>query len=175
VFDKLGGTFVTGITIVTDKLKSVLENLEVFKKNEVLIGIPAEKTQRKPYENESVEINNAQIGFINEFGSPLNRIPARPFLIPAIKKVKPKIVTILKTSAKNFTKDKTAVLVGLEKSGTLARDAAKNIIRTQEGFQALSPKTIAERKRKNKNVKGEKALIRTGQLLNSLTYVVRNK
>jgi phage gpG-like protein len=163
----------TGISVTTDKLKNILEKLNSFKRLEVLIGIPTDLTTRKPSEDEEIESSNAELGFIHEFGSPLDDIPKRPFLVPGVKKVKSKLTTILKKAAKNFTGEGSPIKLGLEQAGTVARDASKNIIVTQENFTPLSAKTIALRKRKNFD--GEKALIRTAQLLNSITYVVREK
>lgn len=173
VLDKLVGDSMTGISVTIDKLKDVLEKLNSFNRLEVLIGIPTDRAIRKLFDGEKVEINNAELGFINEFGSPLNRIPPRPFLVPGVKKVNSRITTILKKAAKNFTGGQSPIKSGLEQAGAVARDSAKNIIVTQENFPSLSAKTIALRKSKNFN--GEKALIRTGQLLNSITYVVREK
>ena len=160
------------ITVTIDKLKETLSKLEAFKRLEVLVGIPGNKSVRKKVENEK-EPTNAEIGFINEFGSALNHIPPRPFLIPGIKKVKPELSDIFKKTAKNILGGISPIRSGLEEGGQKAVSSAKNIIRTQENFKPLSEKTI--RLREQKGFKGKNALIRTGQLLNSLTYVVREK
>ena len=61
------------------ELKSALAFL---KSSRVLIGIPQAASSRRG------EITNAELAFIHTHGSPINRIPARPFLEPAIEETK---------------------------------------------------------------------------------------
>jgi hypothetical protein len=164
------------VEIKIDRLNEVLEKIALFSKVELLVGIPGNKTIRKnkeKKENEMITTTNAELGFINEFGSPAKNIPARSFLRPGIKKIKPVIGKILKKYTENFLHDQDIVRKGLERVGIEAVSSVKNIIRMQENFKPLSKRTIELRK--EKGFDGEKALIRTGQLLNSITHVLREK
>lgn len=159
------------VTVKKDILKDVLKKVELFSKVELLIGIPGTSEIRKG--KEPNEITNSYLGYINEFGSPAKNIPPRPFLNPGVKKVRSEIINILKKSSSNVLSGSEDVEKGLNRAGIVAVSSVKNIIRTQENFKALSEKTIKERKQKG--FLGEKALIRTAQLLNSITYVIREK
>jgi hypothetical protein len=79
-------------------------------------------------------------------------------------------VKIMKEAAEKGMDDVEAVDKGLNAAGLLAQAAVKNWMRKGEGFAPLSPRTIAARQRQG--AQGTKPLIRTGQLLNAITYVV---
>lgn len=59
------------------------------------------------------------------------------------------------------------------KAGLVAQAAVKNTLRAGEGFPPLADATLAARKRAG--FTGTKPLIWTGQLLNSVTYVIRKR
>jgi hypothetical protein len=162
-------------TVSVDKLKEVLKKINSFETLEVLVGIPGNKNKRKKEKKVKIkeEITNSEIGFINEFGSPMRHIPPRPSLIPGVKKISAQLSTILKKHLQKFLEGKSQMESGLEEAGAKAASSVKNIIRTQENFVPLSENTIL--KRRNEGFEGESALIRTGQFYNSITYVVRKK
>lgn len=156
------------VTITKDDVAKVLANIQQMAGKEVLVGIPAEKTARK-----GDPITNASLGYIHEHGSPARNIPARPFLVPAVKNASNKIASAMKGLAAQATTDAAAVDKALNAGGLVAQSAVKKQIVSQEGFTPLKAGTLAARKRKG--FQGDKALIRTGQLLNSISYVVREK
>jgi hypothetical protein len=137
-----------GITTVTDNVKALREVVAALTKNDLLIGIPDDKDGRK---SEDGDIGNAGIGFVQENGEPENNLPKRPFLHPGFERAKPAIVEELKAG------------------GT----AAMTIIVKQEGFEPLADTTLYERARMG--FSGTKALIRSAQLLNSITFVIRGR
>ena len=154
------------VKIIRDKVASLLSAIQGMASKQVLIGVPAEKTPRK-----GDPITNASLAFIHENGSGVRNIPARPFLKPGVADVSERCANVLAAYAKNVLTDKAALDKGLNAAGLIAQAAVKKRIVSQEGFTPLKAATIAARKRKG--AKGEKALIRTGQLLNSINYVVR--
>lgn len=156
------------VQITKDDVAKVLANIQQMSGKEVLVGIPAEKTVRK-----GDPMTNATLGYIHENGSPARNIPARPFLVPGVKQATPKAVAAMKGLAAKALTDPTAVEKALNAGGLVAQASVKKRIISQEGFTALKAGTIAVRKRIG--AKGTKALIRTGQLLNSITYVVRER
>jgi hypothetical protein len=79
----------------------------------------------------------------------------------------------MKNLAGQALTDASAVDQALNAGGLVAQSSVKKQIVSQEGFSPLKQGTLAARKRNGFN--GTKALIRTGQLLNSISYVVREK
>ena len=154
------------VQVTRDIAEKVLANIRAVPQKKLLVGIPAEENAR------SGEIGNASLGFIHEYGSPARNIPPRPFLVPGVQDAEPQAVAMLAKPTGDALEKGVDVLVrGLERAGLVCQAAVKKRIVSQEGFAPLSPRTIAARQRKG--YKGTKALIRTGQLLNSITYVVR--
>lgn len=185
------GCFMTA-TVTKDSMRDVLHSIQTLVGQKVLIGIPQETDAREG------PINNASIGYLMENGSPANNVPARPFLVPGVDKALPACTKLLKKGASGaLDGNKTAVEHALEKAGIVATSAVKAMIVSNIG-PALKPSTIRGRKyargtksrRANETeylakVKsgtdpasaqssaGIVALVNTGQLLNSITHVVR--
>ena len=156
------------LKVVKDDLKKVLTSINQLQKKTVLVGTPENKTQRS-----DEPINNASLAYIHNFGSPKRNIPARPYLIPGIEKVKEKIAKEFKLAALNAFKNPDSINQSYERVGLIAQASVKNTLIAGEGFEALAESTIKAREKKG--FKGTKPLIRTGSLLNSTTYVIRNK
>lgn len=156
------------MTVTRDNSKNILATIRDMLNKRVMVGIPESENGRN-----DGSIGNAALGMIHENGSGIRNIPARPFLKPGVAAVSDKCANLLKTAAQNAFDDKNAIDKGLNAVGLVAQASVKKRIVSQEGFTPLKAATIAARKRKGKQ--GEKALIRTGQLLNSITYVVREK
>lgn len=156
------------IKVTKDTVAETLGTLKHMAEKRVLIGIPSDKTPRR-----GEPINNAALGFIHENGSAARNIPPRPFLIPGVRDAASRCVEVLKRYGKAAFGEPTQIDKGLNASGLIAQASVKNRIVSQEGFTPLKASTIAARK--SRGAKGEKALIRTGQLLNSISYVVRGK
>lgn len=70
----------SGVKVTTDNAQAILDSLKALTSKEVLIGIPAEDSDR-----EDVPFGNAGIGYLNEYGSPAQNIPPRPHLRPGVK------------------------------------------------------------------------------------------
>jgi len=157
------------LKVVKDQTRNALKALESLNKSRVLIGIPSEENNREDGE----PIGNAQLGYIQENGSPARNIPARPFLVPGVAKAETDCANILGKYAKVAFKDPKAIEKGLTAAGILAVNSVKATIKSGEGFAPLAPSTLAARRRAG--FSGTKPLIRTGQLLNSINFVVREK
>jgi hypothetical protein len=95
-------------------------------------------------------------------------------LRPSVKKVEKRLIAELRKGAINTLEGGIGALnIAYARAGIIAQNSVKAAIRSGEGFAPLAPATLAARKRAG--AKGTKPLIRTGQLLNSITYVVRPK
>ena len=153
--------------ITIDKVGQVLKSIHSLETNCVLVGIPQDKNARN-----DGQMTNASIGYIQENGSSANNIPARPFLIPGVEKVNKEAAEIMGQGATDALSGGD-VMKSLTKAGILASSSVKKTLQAGEGFEPLSDSTLAQRKAKG--FKGTKPLIRTGQLRNSITFVVKGK
>lgn len=152
------------ITTTIDKAAKILRNIHRMGKARVLVGIPQGNSGRDD------AVSNSALGYIHEFGSPAQNIPARPFLIPGVKAVQDDCIAMLEEAAKEVLDD-GKMTAALTKAGIIASNSVKATITKGEGFAPLAESTLAARKRKG--YKGTKPLIRTGQLRNSITYIVK--
>lgn len=142
-------------------LVAMYRSLQKLNKSEVFVGIPADNDPR----NNDDEITNAELMFIQSRGSPLNNIPARPVIEPAIEKNRKVISQELAAAAKaRFAGSPEQSLKHLNRAGTIAVNAAKRQF-TDNDWPPNAPSTI---RRKG----SDRPLIDTGQLRRSITYVV---
>ena len=174
----------------------IVNNLPKFKtsfnslfKKDVLVGVPRDTTERK----DDSEMNNATLAYIHDQGSPANNIPARPFMKPGVKNCETKVVKQFKTIAQNVLKgESSAIDLGLNRAGLVAQASIRGVI--NDGIAPpLADSTLKARIRSGMGVKGAtaelasrdagndagmglaKPLVLTGQLRNSINYVIREK
>ena len=161
------------VRITVDRLGNIVKEINDLTRKDVLIGIPEAETNRQDEDGGSAPATNAALGYIHEHGSPANNIPARPFLIPGVKDAQGAIEKRLKQAADAALKgDKAAVDRQMHSAGIEAQNSVKTKINSGD-FEPLAPATLAQRKARGRT--GTKPLIDTGQLRNSITYVVRGK
>lgn len=152
------------IKVRKDITKQVKKNLLDFSKLDLLVGVPQEKTER---EGNSEPITNAELMFIHTNGSPIRNIPKRPTIEPTIEENKERISEMFKTAVNKILDNKGDGRADLEKIGLWT----VNKIKAKFGSDELvpnAPSTIAQKGDNN-------PLIDTGQLRNSITYVIRRK
>ncbi|MBD2782534.1 hypothetical protein [Xenorhabdus szentirmaii] len=176
----------SGLRIRVDKAADILEALKTIGNRDVLVGVPAENSDR-----DDVPFGNAGIGYINEFGSPAQNIPARPHLRPGIRSVEDKTTEQLKIAAEAVLDGKQdKAEKALNKAGMIAVQGVQRYMTTHD-FEPLADPTVAARARRGrKGAKIELAsrlagnapsndnvrpLIDTGSYRRSITYVVRDK
>ena len=158
------------VRVVQDKTAKLRDALRALQRDVVLVGIPAEDNNR----NGDSPIGNAAIGYIQENGSPVNNIPPRPFLVPGVQSVADRCAELMAAGAAEMLDGGAAAIEKANnKAGLVAQAAVKNTLRAGEGFPPLAPSTLAARERAG--FTGTKPLIWTGQLLNSVTYVIRKR
>lgn len=158
------------VGISPSRMKAVVERAKAMTRKRCFVGIPSEAAARE----DGSTINNAQIGFINEFGMPEKNIPARPHLVPGVRRVDKKMVELLADGGKRaLTDDNYDPTTSLEKSGLVAISSVKELI-TDGLSPPLSPATIAGRRRGKEDEPGALPLIDTGNYMAHLTYVVRD-
>lgn len=181
------------VTVTKDKLGDVLKSIQSLVKEQTLVGIPAKNAAR-----DDGPMNNAAIAYVQEFGSPANNIPARPFLIPGVQAAQPKVLKQLRAGATEALDGKLdAADKALHSAGMVG--VSKVRAKIGEGIPPpLKPETIANRFRQRgtkslrkgekkylqmidegvspalaQTAAGIKPLVNTGELRNSITYVVR--
>jgi phage gpG-like protein len=158
-----------GLNTIVDNSAKLKKAFERLASKDVMVGIPSEKTERK----EDSGMNNAAIGYIMEHGAPEMNLPARPFLIPGVRAVKDKVTTQFKLAAKkSMAGDVEAVNNGLNRAGMVAQNSVRATINSGIA-PSLAPSTLAARRKRGRT--GTVPLIDTGQLRNSITYILKEK
>ena len=158
----------SGVKITYDGTKKVYKAITALALEQVYFGIPQAKGPRK--NDDDSPITNAEIGYINEFGSPERNIPARPHLIPGIRGNKETLVGYMKVVGVAALKgDFQARERALNAAGLSGQNAVRRMITTGP-FIPLSPVTIAIRACRGRT--GTKPLMDTGQYRAAITYVI---
>lgn len=187
-------------TIKKDIAKKIMEDIKKATRREVLIGIPATKAERG--DDADGKVNNAMLGYINEYGSPVKHIPARPWLRPAIESIKKAAILRLKQGMEQALEGAgrpSAIERALGVVGHWGEAAAKNRIMNKipPGLSAYTLRKRIARKqgsgvRIDKGAKAELAyraenpaaglstefttpLIDTSKMVNAIGYVIRDK
>ncbi|MCX5495374.1 hypothetical protein OSH11_11700 [Kaistia dalseonensis] len=161
------------IKITVDRVDDLMKAIKSLTQDRVLVGVPADKGERQPGDEDEGPINNAALAYIHDNGAPEANIPARQFMIPGIENAKDAIASRLKAGAKNALLGKVdAADIALNRAGLIAQNSIRSKI--DDGpFTPLAPATLANRRRRGRS--GEKPLIDTAQMQRSITYVVRKK
>ncbi len=184
------------VVILKDNVPKVFTTIQALVDKQVLVGIPESDDFRK--EDDAHDIGNAGIGYAMEFGLPASNVPARPFLIPGVAKARnASLAQMQKAAAAALSGDTAGMNAALSNAGSVAASEVKLMIDSNIP-PPLSPETIRNRRyaRKNKSARkseldyldmvtkgvspalaqattGIKSLFNTGQLLRSITHVVR--
>jgi len=162
----------SGLKTVSDKMADLSKGLKSLTGLDVLVGVPAEEATR---DNEygDPQITNAALAYIHDRGAPEANIPARPFMTPGIVAVKDKINSRFEAAARAALRGDTgSVQNNLTAAGLTAQSSIRAVINAGPP-PPLSPRTIANRKARGRI--SEKPLVDTGQLRNSINFIVRKK
>lgn len=157
------------VKVTKNRMTEVIKAIAELASKDVLVGIPQDNTGRDAGD----PLGNATIGYIQEKGSPVNNIPERPFLVPGVASVSEETSARLKKGAQGaLSGDPAAGDRAMGAAGLIAQNAVRG--RINSGIDPpLAPSTLRARRARGRT--GEKPLIDTGQLRNSITYVVRKK
>lgn len=152
---------------VADNTKKLFNGVKFMKNNYVLIGVPQKETKR-----EGEPVTNAELLFIHTNGSPINNIPARPVIEPALKNSADKISNTLKKSANfSISGDRGNALKELERAGLKGQNVSRDwFTNPLNNWPPNSPAVTARKIAKGST--NPKPLIDTGELIKSITYVV---
>lgn len=168
--------------------EDLARNLERAVRTDVLVGIPR-ATAMRPGD----DISNAEIAYINEHGDPARRIPPRPFMEPGLQRCRDKVSTVMAAGVQQLAQG-GSLRPAAERVGLICQASIRGVF-TDNDWKPLSPRTIMARaqrtvsKRKgfaDKSARaqqgmlqrelarraGDRPLIDTGALRQSITYVV---
>lgn len=102
------------------------------------------------------------------------QLPPRPFLHIGVAQSRDKVAALMKQAAfEVLSGNASAAEAMLNRAGTEAVNAARNVITAGDQLTPLAEATL--RSRRSRGRSGTKPLYDTGQLLRSITYVVRDK
>lgn len=150
-----------------NNLSKILESLQFIRDNGVYVGIQQKDTTR-----EDDDVTNAELLFIHTNGSPVNNIPPRPVIEPAIKKDSRRLSNMMKQAAKYaFDGMKSEALRQLELVGTRGRDVSKRWFVNPNNNWPPNSEAVQEMKRR-KGATNPRPLIDTGELRNSISYFI---
>lgn len=157
-----------GVTKIKD---NTLRSLSFLRKNAVYVGIPEEA----PRDPNTSDITNADLLFIHTNGSPINNIPARPVIEPAIAKDKERLSKMLAKAAKLAMDYKTTEAIDqLRKVGIRGQNVSRAwFVDPDNGWPPNSLRVQAAKRAKGST--DPKPLIDTGELRKSITYFVKIK
>ena len=139
------------------------KRLEDVAKRDTLVGVPQFDSSRP-----DGELNNAELAFLHTEGSPAQKIPARPFLQPAIKSDIAEIAELQKRVIKAALAGKADLAFrNQEKLGFHAQMLVQNwFTDPRNNFAPNAPYTIRKKG-------SSEPLIDTGRLRASIGYIVR--
>lgn len=154
------------VNIKADSVRQFVRALKELESLETLVGVPEENDPRK-----DSTASNALIAYVQNFGCPAKNIPARPFMEPGIKSKEEEIVSQLHKSGEAVF-DGQSPKPGLQAVGLLGQQGVQDKIAANIP-PPLKKGTLAARRRRGRT--GTLTLQDTGQLRNSITYVVRKR
>ena len=137
-------------------IKNLINQIEHLKKREVYVGVTSSSNGFRC---------NALIAMVMEYGSPVNKIPARSFLVSTIVENGDKYAKIIAETIPQAIKNGMSKEDAYARLGTMAMNDVKLKI-VNGPFTPLKDATV---KRKGSS----KPLIDTGALRHSITFEVR--
>jgi len=161
---------ITASVSSNDGFKAIEAALKELESTQVLVGIPEDESMRQ-----DGQISNAALMYIHTNGSPMQGIPARPVIEPALEDSKEQHGKLMGEAVKAAMNGNVTLMHEyLEKAGLAGQSAAKNwFTNPNNGFAPLNPETAKRKEKKGATI--ERPLIDTGALMNAITYVMRKK
>lgn len=163
------------LTVSSDFTQQFNQLIKRFRNDSVLVGIPEEKSERMD-NGDGEQINNATLLAIANFGSPQRNIPPWPIMSIGIRNAKDDLAEEYRKAA--ITSLKTgfdALDTYYNRAGIIASNSIKKVINQQEQIPDNKPAEATLEARKNRKptpFKGTKYWLVTGQMRNSITYVI---
>lgn len=119
----------------------IKRELERAKKHVALIGIPSTAKSPVNAKGQSAGINMAELALIMEKGSPVNKVPARPFMKKTRLRAQGKFASLMKKLYQQLLHGKGDAVQALKKLGIAYEGEMKETF-TKETFAPNAPITI---------------------------------
>jgi hypothetical protein len=146
--------------------KTIMDAIAFLKKYEVCIGIPESTAKRR--DEKGTPVNNAELLFIHTNGSPVNNIPPRPVLEPAIQKNQERVSANLKKAVDAAVQGRQKdIMSALEMAGMDGQNIARYYFTSSLNEWPPNSQETIDRKG------SARPLIDTDEMRKSITYVVR--
>jgi hypothetical protein len=161
------------VEVTKDNVAKVLATIRYMTSQELLIGVPDVNAARPVTKEDPTPINNASIGYINEYGAPSRNIPPRPHMVPGVEAVMPEIIKRLQKAGEQALSeggDREIVTKQMMACGQIAVSSVQKKIQDVLS-PPLAPLTIRNRQRRGHL--GTTPLFEFGYYLKSITYVLR--
>lgn len=164
-------SIIGGILTTIDKTSKLIKGLEFIKNTDVYVGIPQKKNKR----DDGEEVTNSELLFIHSNGSPINNIPARPVIEPAIEDDAERLSKMLKDAASSAMEgNEEEAIKKLRLTGMRGQNVSRAwFTNPKNNWPPNSPSV--EKAKRAKGSTDPKPLIDTGELRKSITYVIEKK
>lgn len=162
------------VHVTVDTVRQFVKALEQFESQEVVVGVPEEKAPRNHTELEGRRgepANNALIAYVQNFGHAALGIPAREFMESGIELKRDELEKEMFRTGQDVLDGKRPT-TGFHRVGLTAQNGIRERI-GQNLPPPLKPGTLAARRHRGRT--GTMTLQDTGQLRNSMTYVIRKR
>lgn len=158
--------------------KKLSRELLKAKDMRVRVGVPSADFKGIKKNHEDSKITMVELAFIHEFGSSKRNIPERSFLRLGLDRGREQIIEAQKQSADEWLLGygKISLKQVMSKIGLEAQNQVRKIFISSNGWPN-DPNSAQYKKKLKKGKKGgtPKALIDTGQLMQSITFEVTNE
>lgn len=166
------------LKVTADNTAAFAEAIKKLGTLRVMVGVPQEKGARKPdpVTGKIPDISNAVLAYIHDNGSPEANIAAREFLRPGIRTIQGEIVKRFFNIGRDaFNGRAVAAVKGFHAVGLIAVSAVRKKI-LDGPFAPLAEATLRAfvTKMRRRSDYGPPLNV-TGQLRNSITYVIREE
>lgn len=156
------------VEVTFDNYKKVMKGLDFLEKSGVYVGIPESETSRP----DDKTVTNAELLFIHTNGSPVNNVPARPVIEPALEKDSDRLSKMMeKVVLSALENDFEKAEKNLKLTGMRGQNVSRAWFTDPENKWPPNSPSVERAKRK-KGSTNPRPLIDTGELRKSITYVV---
>lgn len=155
------------IEVTKDGFKQMMEGLDWIEKSGVYIGIPEDESSR-----EDEDITNAELLFIHTNGSPINNVPARPVIEPALREDSERLSSMLGKAFVYALQGKFEFASEqLKKTGMRGQNVTRAwFTNPKNNWPPNAPSVVRAKLKKGST--NPRPLIDTGELRRSITYVI---
>lgn len=158
---------IVDIEVTYDGFKQMMNGLDWIENSGVYVGVPEDESSR-----EDEDITNAELLFIHTNGSPINNVPARPVIEPALREDSVRLSSMLGKAFVYALQGKFEFASEqLKKTGMRGQNVARAwFTNPKNNWPPNAPSVVRAKLRKGST--NPRPLIDTGELRRSITYVI---